>query len=1252
MYSVNLLLGKRMLLPALFFLYLVGLSGATSAFVGTAPADNVAETQNSAPPINSQEQNWPASFDAAHPLGQDWRQYAARDEVKPALQTPGRIVLESTKTPLTEGRTTILLLTLQANNIQVRAVWKVTSALNAFDIDNGKLSLTADPNETATFVATVYLIDNFQVLNTAYQNLTASAVITVSVEAAAMAAALAVVQPPRLEVTTGVAGEVYVFESSGGIMPHTYTLLHNPDDNAFYFTNGTLSVNISATIDEYRFTVAVNDAASVTVTVAATVAVLERLQLLSVPSLTVTTSETREVVYSFAPEDEVGNKIYSLENTVAGFGFEFEGAALVLRNDAEAGLYTLSVLVQDGTQESRVSVTVLVIEDVVLAVGEVLSPVWSTFNGAVATLTASGGNGDKLVFGLVGDSEVFTLADGSSTLSLNAGLRGHQGAATLSATVRVSDGNDSAVEVITVLVSGALQVVLVDGLVAPVHAQYDGSVGSVLVLGGYAGEVSLTLKGPDAGKFELSDSLLNVQVKANSEQTLTVTLAAERGVEMSEREVLVTVTVEMLNVAHSQNASVVYGESSRAFYQLEASGGAGGRNYTIVGSGAEVPAAGQVAVILRYKGNVGDFQYPDGGTMTVFSLDDEGNLWTAGSAAAGEYLLTVEVSDNGLPVQRQTVSVVVNIQASLSLSFGSIPKNVAAKDDYTFGTVSFVGALPEANFDFANNIKVSIDLVGTIVVSDKQLVYEKGDNPDFLTPGEYNFRIDVIKHQNVTVISPNPFMAFYDRYESVAYDGVVVVEDVVLSVGAVGALMSPVWSTFDGAVATLTASGGNGDKLMFGLVGDSEVFTLADGSSTLSLNAGLRGHQGAATLSATVRVSDGNDSAVEVITVLVSGALQVVLADGLVAPVDSQYEGLVGSVVVLGGYAGEVSLTLKGPDAGKFELSDSLLNVQVKANSEQTLTVTLAAERGVEMSEREVLVTVTVEMLNVAHSQTASVVYGESSRAFYQLEASGGAGGRNYTIVASGAEVPAAGQVAAILRYKGNVGDFQYPDGGTMTVFSLDDEGNLWAAGSAAAGEYLLMVEVSDNGLPVQRQTVSVVVNIQVSLSLSFGSIPKNVAANTVYTFGTVSFVGALPEANFDFPNNIKVSIDLVGTIVVSDKQLVYEKGDNPDFLTPGEYNFRIDVIKHQNVTVISPNPFMAFYDRYESVAYDGVVVVEDVIEDVVLAEVVLMSPVWSTFNDAVATLTASGGMVISWSLHWWGIRKCLGLMRVRRLCH
>ena len=268
MYSVNLLLGKRVLLPALFILCLVGLSGATSAFVGTPLAGNVAETQTSEPPKNSEdEQNWSAFFESSRPLAQDWRQYAARDDLKPELQTPGRIVLE--RTPLSHYPIRILLLTLQADNIQVREAWQVSNAIHAFDINNdGELYLTAD-DESAIFVATVYLIDNFQMLNTAYQNLTASAVITVEV----MSGDLSVEQPKRLDVVAGMAEKVYVFDVHGGNRPHTYTLLHNPDDNAFAFSNGTLSVNISATIGEYRFTVAVADAANMSVTVVATVSV-------------------------------------------------------------------------------------------------------------------------------------------------------------------------------------------------------------------------------------------------------------------------------------------------------------------------------------------------------------------------------------------------------------------------------------------------------------------------------------------------------------------------------------------------------------------------------------------------------------------------------------------------------------------------------------------------------------------------------------------------------------------------------------------------------------------------------------------------------------------------------------------------------------------------------------------------------------------------------------------------------------------
>ena len=390
MYSANLLFGKRALLWTLFFLCFIGLSGATSAFVGATPAGNVAETPTSEPPKHSQdEQNWSAVFESSRPLGQDWRQYAARDALKPELQTPARIVLESVKAPLTEGRTTILLLTLQANNIQVRAVWKVTNALTAFAIDNGKLSLTAAPNETATFVATVYLIDNFQVLNTAYQNLTASAVITVEVKT--LVESLSLAQPPRLEVTAGIAEEVYVFVASGGIMPHTYTLLHNPDDDAFHFTNGTLSVNISATIGEYRFTVAVTDDATMAVTVTATVEVAAAALAVAQPPRLEVTAGIAEEVYVFVASGGIMPHTYTLLHNPDDGAFAFSNGTLAVNISAIVGEYRFTIAVADA---ASMTVTVAATVEVVAALAVAQPPRLEATKGIakeVYVFEASGG---------------------------------------------------------------------------------------------------------------------------------------------------------------------------------------------------------------------------------------------------------------------------------------------------------------------------------------------------------------------------------------------------------------------------------------------------------------------------------------------------------------------------------------------------------------------------------------------------------------------------------------------------------------------------------------------------------------------------------------------------------------------------------------------------------------------------------------------------------------------------------------------
>ena len=146
----------------------------------------------------------------------------------------------------------------------------------------------------------------------------------------------------------------------------------------------------------------------------------------------------------------------------------------------------------------------------------------------------------------------------------------------------------------------------------------------------------------------------------------------------------------------------------------------------------------------QYESNVGDFHYPDGAAMTVFSLDDEGNLWAAGSAAAGPYLLAVEVSDNGLPVQRQTVSVTVNIQAAVSVTVvRSIPHNLRVNSEYFVGTAAIIGLLPnvadpalvieKVEVPFLGS-EAHVDFVGGIAIIDED---EEG-----IFDGIYDLRYD------------------------------------------------------------------------------------------------------------------------------------------------------------------------------------------------------------------------------------------------------------------------------------------------------------------------------------------------------------------------------------------------------------------------------------------------------------------------------------------------------------------------------
>ena len=364
------------------------ISGAQAALDSLARKDGAGTT---APLVfgglGADELSVSGFFASSRAVAQDWQQYATRDEVKPKLQAPARILVESAEVPLTSDATRILLLTLRANNIQVREDWRVTNALNAFDIgSNGELSLTA-VNESATLVATVYLVDEFQVLNTAYQNLTASAVITVEV----MLGYLSMEQPPPLEVLIGIAEEVYVFKANGGTMPYTYTLLHNPDDNAFAFTNGTLSVNVSATIGEYRFTVAVVDAASIAVTVTATVEVAAAPLVVAQPPRLEVTEGIAGEVYVFEASGGIMPHTYTLLHNPDGDAFYFTQGTLSINVSAIIGEYRFTVAVVDA---ASIAVTVTATVEVVAALSMAQPPrleVTERIAGEVYVFEASGG---------------------------------------------------------------------------------------------------------------------------------------------------------------------------------------------------------------------------------------------------------------------------------------------------------------------------------------------------------------------------------------------------------------------------------------------------------------------------------------------------------------------------------------------------------------------------------------------------------------------------------------------------------------------------------------------------------------------------------------------------------------------------------------------------------------------------------------------------------------------------------------------
>ena len=122
---------------------------------------------------------------------------------------------------------------------------------------------------------------------------------------------LVIASPQNLTATMGMSGVLAELSAEGGTDAKRYEL--SPELDGFSLSPaGVLSVSVEVDAGSYTLTVVVSDKTAGVEQAAMAmvlVEVLGRLQLLSVPSLTVTTSETQDVVYSFVVKGGVSEKV-------------------------------------------------------------------------------------------------------------------------------------------------------------------------------------------------------------------------------------------------------------------------------------------------------------------------------------------------------------------------------------------------------------------------------------------------------------------------------------------------------------------------------------------------------------------------------------------------------------------------------------------------------------------------------------------------------------------------------------------------------------------------------------------------------------------------------------------------------------------------------------------------------------------------------------------------------------------------------
>ena len=974
------------------------------------------------------------------------------------------------------------LLTLRVDNIQVRAGWEVTDANGVFTIKAGSnvgvLQTVKTIVAPVIHVATIYAVDEFDLLNPSYANLTASAVITVKFESGE-AEELELKDAPLLTAVAGKVATLHTFAATGRSGGETYTLVGG--DDADYFgldkNSGVLSLQASAQAGVYTLTVqAIDGVRNVTVDALATVEVSAALMLADAPLLSVALGAPVSL-HKFIASGGIGRKTYTLAaGNKSYFSVDANSGVLSLLATAEEGVHTLTVQAIDGR---NVTVDALATVEVLAALKFAAVPSFTVIANVgmnLHTLVANGGIGTPTYTILAGNKAGhFALGAASGVLSLSANAKPDN----YVLRIQAMDARDNTAEaLVTVGVSAALSLADASSL--------GGAAGTAMSLhtfaaqGGIGARTYTLVAGDAAGYFSIGAESGVLSLLANASVAIYTLSVQVRDGKDNVADALATVDVRALFLA---SAGTLYAIEGRAvsLYTFAAQGDTD-VTYTLAADDKEYFTLGMNSGVLSVKATAPIGIY----TLLVTVEDGEGNhadataiveviaslsLATvppltvivgrvahtlAASGGIGIYTYTILSGDEGGHFVLGAASGVLSLRVDAALGRHTLTVQVADARNNTVqavATVEVSAALSLADappFTVIAGVAMSLHMfiasggIGTptyAIVSGDESYFSVNASSGVLSlaadaePDTYVLRIQVTDARDNTD-------------EAVATVGV----SAALSLADAPRLTAVAGEAV--SLHTFSANGGNGNNT-YTLVGDddgADYFDLDKNSGVLSLLASAQ----AGVYTLTVQVADGDSGPVGALaTVEVSAALM--LAD---APLLSVALGAAVSLhkFIASGGIGRKTYTLAAGNKAYFS---------VDANS-GVLSLLAAAQEGAHMltvqaideGDRKVNAVATVGVLaalTLAATPSFTVI-ASAAMSLHTFIAGGGIGRKTYTLAA---------------------GDERY--------FSVGaDSGVLSLSVNAEAGRYTLTVRVMDE----HHNSVSAVVMVGVSAVLALADAP------------------------------------------------------------------------------------------------------------------------------------------------------------------